>query len=165
MPIAKRLIDAHKGFIWLNSEINKGSTFYIAIPVLSEEEIFEMSLEQEIQKNKQEHINIGLLSLRENVVEGKSLINKILSENIIRKTSGFKDYSCIKGGKRYYYSYTVDIDSFVFDFEVRKLETFIKENKTTYNDCDIEYSAVLYPQDFTDNTEIPDKINKFAKVE
>lgn len=165
LPIAKRLIDAHKGFIWLNSEINKGSTFYIAIPVLSEEEIFEMSLEQEIQKNKQEHINIGLLSLRENVVEGKSLINKILSEDIIRKTSGFKDYSCIKDGKRYYYSYTVDIDSFVFDFEVRKLETFIKENQTTYNDCDIEYSAVLYPQDFTDNAEIPDKINKFTKVE
>ncbi len=164
LPIAKRLIDAHKGFIWLNSELNKGSTFYIAIPILNEEEIFTMALEQEIQKTRQEHINIGLISLRENALEGKSLIDKILSEDIIRKTAVFKDYSCIKDGKRCYYSYTVDIDSFVFDFEVRKLETYITANRENYEACEIEYSAVLYPQDFTDNTEIPDKINKFEKV-
>ena len=100
----------------------------------------------------------------ENLVEGKSLIDKILSEDIIRKTSEFKEYSCIKEGKRYYYSYTVDIESFVFDFEVRKLETFIKENQKEYAQNDLEYSAVLYPQDFTDNTEISDVINKFEKV-
>ncbi len=164
LPIAKRLIDAHKGFIWLDSELNKGSTFYIAIPVLNEEEIFRMSLEQEIQKNKQEHINIGLISLCENLVEGKSLIDRILSEDILRKTSEFKEYFCIKDGKRYYYSYTVDIESFVFDFEVRKLETYIKENQTEYKENNIKYSAVLYPQDFTDNAEIPDKINKFEEV-
>ena len=64
LPIAKRLIDAHKGFIWLNSELNKGSTFFIAIPILNEEEIFQMSLEQEIQKNKQEHINRSYFFVR-----------------------------------------------------------------------------------------------------
>ena len=49
LPIAKRLMDVHKGFIWLDSEINKGSTFYLAIPIMSEIEIFELSLEQDMQ--------------------------------------------------------------------------------------------------------------------
>lgn len=147
LPIAKRLMDAHKGFIWLNSELNKGSTFFLAIPLMSEKEIFELSLEQDIQKAKQEHINISLIMLSEKLVEEKSLINKILSEDVIRKTSTFKDYSIIIGDRKYYYCYAVDMDSFVYDFEVRKLETYINTNKQEFEECDIVYSTVLYPQD------------------
>lgn len=147
LPIAKRLMDAHKGFIWLNSELNKGSTFFLAIPLMSEKEIFELSLEQNIQKAKQEHINISLIMLNEKLIEGKSLINKILSEDIIRKTSTFKDYSIIIGDRKYYYCYAVDMDSFVYDFEVRKLETYINTNKQEFEECDIVYSTALYPQD------------------
>ncbi len=33
LPIAKQLIEAHHGIIWCDSELNKGSTFYFAIPV------------------------------------------------------------------------------------------------------------------------------------
>lgn len=33
LPIAKQLLDAHKGAIWCDSEINKGSKFYFIIPV------------------------------------------------------------------------------------------------------------------------------------
>ena len=33
LPIAKQLIEAHNGTIWCDSELNKGSKFYIAIPV------------------------------------------------------------------------------------------------------------------------------------
>lgn len=33
LPIAKQLIKAHKGTIWCDSEENKGSTFYFALPV------------------------------------------------------------------------------------------------------------------------------------
>ena len=39
------------------------------------------------------------------------------------------------------------MDSFVYDFEVRKLETYIKTNKPDFKECDIVYSSVLYPQD------------------
>lgn len=147
LPIAKRLMDAHKGFIWLNSELNKGSTFFLAIPLMSEKEIFELSLEQDMQKAKQEHINISLVSLSEKVVEGKSLIDKILSEEVIRKTSIFKEYSIISGDRKFYYCYSVDMDSFVYDFEVRKLETYINTNKPQFEECDIVYSSALYPQD------------------
>lgn len=36
LPIAKQLIKAHKGAIWCESEENKGSNFYVALPVVSE---------------------------------------------------------------------------------------------------------------------------------
>jgi len=163
LPIAKRLMDAHKGFIWLNSELNKGSTFYLAIPIMSEKEIFELSLEQDMQKAKQEHMNIALISLSEKVVEGKSLTDKILAEDVVRKTSVFKEYSCIKDGRKYYYSYTVDMDSFVYDFEVRKLQTFIKTNIHEYQECDILYSSALYPQDGDTINDLKEKLNSFQK--
>lgn len=165
IPIAKRLTDAHKGFIWLESEINQGTTFYIAIPVQNEEEIFFMSLENEILKTGREHINTAVIALCENTVEGNSLTDKILAEEIIRKTAIFKEYSCEKDGKRYYYSYSTDIDSFVFDFEVCKLQTFIKNNESEYKENDIKYSAILYPQDASNINEITEKINEFKNVE
>lgn len=163
LPIAKRLMDAHKGFIWLNSELNKGSTFYLAIPVMSEKEIFNLSLEQDIQKAKQEHTNIALISFCENIVDGKSFINKILSEDAVRKTSVFKEYIEESDGKRYYYLYTVDMDSFVYDFEVRKLQTYIKSNSAEYLECDILYSSALYPQDGENAEDIIKKLNIFSK--
>ena len=33
LPIAKQLLEAHNGTIWCDSELNKGSRFYFAIPV------------------------------------------------------------------------------------------------------------------------------------
>jgi signal transduction histidine kinase len=33
LPIAKRLTEAHGGRLWLNSELGKGTTFFIAIPI------------------------------------------------------------------------------------------------------------------------------------
>ena len=36
LPIAKQLIKAHKGIIWCDSEENKGSSFYFAIPISTE---------------------------------------------------------------------------------------------------------------------------------
>ncbi len=164
LPIAKRLMEAHKGFIWLDSELNKGTTFFLAIPIMNEKEIFLHSLEQEIQKANQEHINIALIGLCEKETE-ISAIDKILKEDIIRKTSVFKEYRTVKDGKNYYYAYTVDIDSFVYDFEIRKLETYIKTIEKENPECDIMYSKALYPLDGDDIKVLIEKINQFSKGE
>jgi signal transduction histidine kinase len=37
MPISKNLIEAHGGRIWLKSEKGKGSTFFVSIPVKSQQ--------------------------------------------------------------------------------------------------------------------------------
>ena len=39
LPIAKQLLEAHKGAIWCDSELNKGSEFYFAIPVAKIEQL------------------------------------------------------------------------------------------------------------------------------
>lgn len=161
LPIAKRLIEAHKGFIWLDSELNVGSTFYIAIPIMNDEEVFEISLEQDIQKAKQDHINIMLIGLKESVNEKGSLIDKICDEDILRKTSNFNELMVEKEGNRYYYLYCVDVDSFVYDFEVRKLETYIKNARQEYPEYDIVYSSAICPHDSESAEELIFKLNDF----
>ena len=104
-----------------------------------------------------------MIALREDIFEEKSLINKILNEDVIRKTNNFKSYTCEKNGKRYYYSYMLDMDSFVFDFEIRKLETYIESNKENYLENNLEYSAVLCPRDGETLPEIVEKLNLFSK--
>jgi len=163
LPISKRLIDAHKGFIWLESTLNQGTAFYIALPVMNDKEIFELSLEQDIIKAKQDKINIALFSLCEKIIEGKSLIDKILQEEIIRKTSVYKDYFKIENGKRYYYSYALDIDSFAFDFEKMQLENYIKAQSEEYSECTVQYSSVLYPQEGKTAEDLIEKLNSFSK--
>ena len=161
LPIAKRLMEAHKGFIWLESELNKGSTFYLAIPLMNEEEIFELSLEMDIQKAKQEHLNIALIALRENILSEGSIIDKICYDDVIRKTNQFNQYMKEENGKRYYYLYSVDMDSFVFDFEIRKFNTYIKEQRQEMPEYDIVYSAVLFPQDGENADDLILKLNNF----
>ena len=39
LPIAKQLLEAHHGAIWCDSELNKGSEFYFAIPVAKIEQL------------------------------------------------------------------------------------------------------------------------------
>lgn len=161
LPIAKRLMEAHKGFIWLESELNKGSTFYLAIPIMTEREIFVHSLEQDIQKAKQEHINIALVALSER--ENGEQIDKLLAENVVRKTAVFKDFSFIKDGRKYYYCYSVDMDSFVYDFEVRKLATYIGKLNKENPDYDIMYSSALCPQDSDEISVLSNKLGDFSK--
>lgn len=37
LAITRRIVEAHKGRIWAESQVGKGSTFYVALPVLNEE--------------------------------------------------------------------------------------------------------------------------------
>ena len=163
LNIVKRLMSAHKGFIWLDSELNKGTTFYLAIPVMTDEEIFKLSLEQDIQTAKSDQTKIALISLSEKIIEGKSFINKILTEDIIRKTKVFKEYVREAEGRRYYYSYAADMESFIFDLDVRLLQTFIESNSEEYRDCDILYSSALYPEDADNADDLINKLNSFSK--
>lgn len=39
LPIAKQLLEAHKGAIWCDSELQKGSRFYFVIPVVKVEQL------------------------------------------------------------------------------------------------------------------------------
>ena len=38
LSIAKQIVERHEGLIWLDSEIDKGTTFYVAIPIKKDKE-------------------------------------------------------------------------------------------------------------------------------
>ena len=156
-------MEAHKGFIWLDSELNKGTTFYLAVPLMNDEEIYTHSLEQEMQKAKSDKRNIAIIKLKEKANTGNSVIDKILKEDIIRKTAVYKDFSKEENGIKYYDIYTADIDSFVYDFEKRRLETYIREAAKENPECGIMYSSALYPQDGETIKKINKKLEQFSK--
>ena len=131
---------------------------------MSEKEIFLHSLEQDMQRAKQEKLNISLVSLSEKITEN-SAIEKLLNDNIIRKTKVFKEYFNEESDRRYYYSYSLDVESYVYDFEIRKLDTYIKELNKENDKYDIMYSTLLYPQDEEDKTKIMEELNNFTKGE
>lgn len=154
LPIAKQLMESHKGFIWLDSEPNMGTSFYLAIPVLSEEEIFAMQLNQDIFKAKQSHSTIGLIALKEKIGCPCSFIEKVVSDNLIRKTSNSKEFSYQKDDKKIYLYYALEMDSFALDFIKKKLEGYIRMCGKEFEECAILYSTALYPNDATTAEEL-----------
>ena len=61
LPIAKQLIEAHRGMIWVESELNHGSTFSFIIPVAKDINKFMMELDKQIQYAKYNHSNLALI--------------------------------------------------------------------------------------------------------
>ncbi len=154
LPIAKQLVETHKGLIWVESKVNHGSSFYIAIPVLSDEETFLVQLGQDISKAKQNHTTVGLLAIKENAFAKKSFVDKIVEEGLIRKTATSKDFSCIDDDQKFYFFYSVDMDSYALDFVKKKLQGYLKICGKEFSDCAILYSTALYPNDATSAEEL-----------
>ena len=105
-----------------------------------------------------------MISLSENILEnGNSLINQIKEDDLIRKTSTFKEHEYEINGKRYYYCYAVDMDSFVYDFQIRKLKTYVTALNEDFKEYDIMYSSALCPQDGDDVKILFERLNAFSK--
>lgn len=147
LPIAKQLMETHKGLIWLESEINKGSHFFLAIPILNDEETFVMQMNQDISKAKQNHTTLGVIALKEKALASLSLIDKVISEGLIRKTATSKEFSYVDDDQRFYFFYSLDMDSYALDFTKKKLEGYFKIIGKEFQECAIVYSTALYPND------------------
>lgn len=64
LAITKQLVDAHRGEIWVESELNKGSKFCLILPVAKQQNIFILELDNKLQQSKQNHSSLTLLTLR-----------------------------------------------------------------------------------------------------
>ena len=49
MPISKFFVESHQGKMWFESAKGEGSTFYVELPILSEEEANLITLEAQGQ--------------------------------------------------------------------------------------------------------------------
>jgi len=80
LPIAKQLIEAHRGAIWLESELKKGSKFSFILPVMMHYNTFILELDNELQHSKFNHSGLALICLEE--IGSGSIIKDISSEKI-----------------------------------------------------------------------------------
>ena len=147
LPIAKQLMDAHKGAIWVESIINNGSTFSFAIPVLDEFEIFKSALEKQMSTAKNNNYKLGIIKIKENNAYNTEFINDLLSNevNIIRKSANVKEYIVNENSRCVYYT-VLQMDRFALNFVGKKIDSYIN-TEPKYQKCDILYSTVLYPDD------------------
>ncbi len=164
LPIAKQLIEAHRGFIWVESELNHGTTFSFVIPVLGEKEKFSADLEKELLKSKACSHNVLLVLIEENECERNSFIEAVREEkfSIIRKTSNTKEAYYEEDGKKYLEIMIPEADKFAQGFIEKKIESILiseldEKNSPKY---DILYSTAIFP----DNGEDVISLMEFLKL-
>lgn len=162
LPIAKQLIEAHRGFIWVESELNKGTTFSFVIPILSEKEKFLVDLEKDIAKAKAASQNILLVMIREQKNTQTSFINDIREEKIsvIRKTSNTKEAFYTENDKNYFVIMIPEADKFAQSFIEKKIESIINDEEANTKKYDILYSTALFPENGDDTSEIFTRLNE-----
>ena len=146
LPIAKQLIEAHRGFIWVESELNRGTTFSFVIPVLSEKEKFIVDMEKDISKAKSCSHSLLLLLIEEKKDAENSFISEIREDkiSIIRKTSNTKIVYYDEDDNNYLAILMPEADKFAQSFIEKKIESFVvdEQDKEKY---DILYSTALFP--------------------
>ena len=76
LPIAKEFVDAHKGFIWVESEENKGTTFSFILPEYTQISSFLIELENLYQKANNQDFTFAVVHLKN--IKDDGLINEFL---------------------------------------------------------------------------------------
>ena len=164
LPIAKQLIEAHSGFIWVESELNCGTTFSFVIPVLSEKEKFEQDFAEAVEKSKNSNQNLLLLKIQETDGYSPSMSDD-LKENkisIIRKTTNTKEIFYKEDGKKNIMIFIPEADKFAQNFIEKKIESYI-QGETGSEKYDIVYSTVLFPDDGNSPEELLKKTDELIK--
>ena len=164
LPIAKQLIEAHSGFIWVESELNCGTTFSFVIPVLSEKEKFEQDFAEAVEKSKNSNHNLLLLKIQETDGYSPSMSDD-LKENkisIIRKTTNTKEIFYKEDGKKNIMIFIPEADKFAQNFIEKKIESYI-QGETSSEKYDIVYSTVLFPDDGNSPEELLKKTDELIK--
>lgn len=142
LPIARQLLDAHNGAIWCESEVDKGSKFFFAVPIAGDRSNFWMSHKQILAKAKANNSTVATITIKgkeeiiEKIMQEDNLINKnYLNNSLLEKDGDFAVLTMI----------IPDGDKFSADFLKKKIETYIKE-KTSNTKYGIMYSYEVYPE-------------------
>jgi signal transduction histidine kinase/DNA-binding NarL/FixJ family response regulator len=162
LSIAKQLIDAHKGYIWLESEEGRGSAFSFVLPVLNSNVDFAIELENLIQKSKYSHSNFAILFIKDLHQDEKSIIKDIVRDKtiIFRKSDEAKVF--FNDGELKIIVENTGRKG--LDSLLEKLKTLIKESKTDQCDGRILIGTSIFPDNGTEFDELV-KTAKNQKVE
>ena len=160
LPIAKQLTNAHSGVIWLESEPEKGSYFHIAIPVMNDYQIFKTNLNRTLLSSKQLKKNVCVFMISEKFCD---TVNNALKEEKLSLFNKVENIYMTNDNQNIYICYSQDVDSYVLNFAIKKLESFVNANVTDKQQNDIMYSAVNYPDDGLTADNLIEKLNRNLK--
>lgn len=165
LPIAKQLIEAHRGFIWVESEPNIGTTFSFILPILSEKDFFTIELEKNLQTALNASKPLLLVNIEEDQNAKNSFINEIKSGqvSIIRKTTNTKEVFYAENGKNGLLISIPEGDKFARNFIEKKIETHLEQNATGAEKYDIVYSTALAPEEGKNADELLKAVRKNQK--
>lgn len=165
--IAKKFAEVHNGFLWVESIVNKGSDFYLAIPVLTEDERFEMQLHHDISNAESDKKDFGLITLCEKKIGEEpylvEFVNKLNSENIFKKSTESKYFYTETKERLYYSFYDINMNKQIFNFVVQRIVDYAQDDDILKNGKKIYFSQAYYPDDAGDSEELIKKSKKLLK--
>lgn len=165
--IAKKFAEVHNGFLWLESVVNKGSDFYLAIPVLTEDERFEMQLHHDISNAENDKKSFGLITLCEKKTDEEpylvEFVNKLNSENIFKRSTESKHFYTETKERLYYSFYDVNMNKQIFNFVVQRIIDYAQNDKNLKTFKKIYFSKAFYPDDAGNSEELIKKSKKLLK--
>lgn len=156
LPIAKQLVEAHKGSIWLKSEEGEGSSFFFTIPIAKDENIFNLELENAIQSAKYTHSNLALIQLKQE--GGQEFVKEIAQdERVVKKYSKAKVFEQYFDNDANMYIVIPDANRMATDLLMKKIEELYVLKKSENLAYNILLTGVLYPEDAIDSDEMLNK--------
>ena len=160
LAIAKQLVDAHRGEIWVESELKKGSDFSLIIPVAKQQNIFLLGIDNKLQQSKQNHSCLTLITLKTDLSDPELIMKEVCSKivNIFRKDDQSK-FLFEDNEIKIILSNTDKLDAENVIKRIKKQLKDIKEIEQT----NILLGVAIYPEDAIETEELIDFSIKNAK--
>ncbi|MFH0703051.1 MAG: ATP-binding protein [bacterium] len=165
LPIARQLIEAHRGKIWLESEVHKGSKFSFILPVMMHHNTFLLELDNELQYSKYSHSNLALILLEEKIE--KNVFCGDFASSIIKHITAGKINIIRKGDKCKFFVQDdrmqivlSNTDKVGADNVVKRLKRYLLDNKSQYLNYSLYLGISIYPEDAITSEELIEQAEK-----
>jgi hypothetical protein len=158
LSVVKGIVEAHGGEVTVESQVGKGSKFSFILPKYTPLQVFEQTLEKELEEADKENISLSVIILnlkQQNFLYLAKNIESLIKGNIYRKKDFvFRSQSTIfivlPG--------TNKKDAFIVKERIEKtLTNFISEKKLK-DKLNIDYRLINFPEDGRISKELLGKI-------
>jgi hypothetical protein len=158
LPIAKQLIEAHRGEIWLESEFKKGSKFSFILPIMMHYNTFIFELDNELQQSKYNHSGVALIYLEE------TCSDSIIKDISLGKINTLKESEKCKFFAQDNKMHIVLLNAHKTDAEklINKLGDKILQNGYTLESLLV--GLAIYPEDAITSDELIEQAEKSAVI-
>jgi signal transduction histidine kinase/CheY-like chemotaxis protein len=154
LSIARQLVEAHRGCIWVDSEVGLGSEFSFLIPKAKPENSFVLEIDKLIQNAKQNHSNLAVIEVKEK--NGKGFIEEFVNNpNIVTKYDKARIFTQDGENSAMMHIVLPEANKMAVDILLQKVKELIISQNFTYN---ISLGGVIYPDDAISSDELLQKV-------